>query len=295
MAILTATQIAQLGVELLARSLVLTATVSRVAEADYTGSGGTVTVRVRQPRAAQTQTPGTQITFSTVNEVGVNVALAHLYEAVLLTDEDLNLKLEDFGRQILQPSIASVAEAAEGKIAAAMNALTPSVEFSATASAADTKGVILEARETMSTAKVPAGQRYLAVSPSIATRLLSVDEFVKANESGSTSALRDAIIGRVLGFTVVESPALTADEAVAYHKSGFVFASKAPAPAASADSSSISEGGVALRAVRDFDPNVLSEIAVVSTFAGAAAVNDVTPASDPADFPRLVKLGVGSS
>jgi hypothetical protein len=85
---------------------------------------------------------------------------------------------------------------------------------------------------------------------------------VKANESGSASALRDAVIGRVYGFTVVESNALTEDEAVAYHSSGFVFATKAPSQVNGADSASVSENGIAMRAVRDFDPGVLSEVCI---------------------------------
>jgi hypothetical protein len=295
MTLLTASKIAEVAVELLARSVVLPATVTRVGEADYSGSGGTVTVRVRNPIAARTQnTPGATITYDAADEIGVDVSLSHFYRGVVLTDEDLAYNLVDFGRQILAPSIAGVAARAEAALAGVMNAITPEVEFAATASASDTRATLLEVREALSTADVPAGNRFLAVSPSIATRLLGVDEFVKVNESGSTSALRDAVIGKVFGFTVVESNALTADEACAYHSSGFVFASKAPAPAQSAESASVSEGGLALRAVRDFDASKLAEVAVVSTFAGAAAVPNAEPASAN-DYPRVVKLGVASS
>lgn len=297
MAVLTAKRISRASIALLARSLVLPMTVTRVPGEDFKGSNGdTVTVRVPQPGASREQTtPGDTITYDDVTEVPVDVTLKHLYHGKLVTDEEMAYEVEDFARQISAVQIDAVATGAEQTLAAVMNALTPRIEFAGTASAADTKATLLEAREILGEAEVPASNRYLAVSPSIATRLLSVDEFVKVDESGSSTALREAVIGRVYGFTVVESPALDADEAVAYHSSGFVFANLTPvAPRGANDSASVTAQGIGLRQIFQYVPDKLSDASVVSTFAGAAAVNDVTPANDPTDYPRFVKIGVGS-
>src|SRR5437762_542932 len=76
---------------------------------------------------------------------------------------------------------------------------------------------------------VPSGDRYLAVSPDIATRLLSLEGLRDASQAGDSNALRQATIGQVFGFTVVESNALTAGTAVAYHRNAFAFANVLPA------------------------------------------------------------------
>lgn len=299
MAVLTAQGIARVAIPLLTRSLSLVRTATMVPVSGFSPPNGeTVTVRVRKPRSARTQsTAGASITYDDQNEVAVNVTLSHLYDAYHVTDEDLSLALEDFASQITAPQVASIATGAEDELATAMNNLSvnSSIEFAATATDADTRSTLLAAREWLGENDVPAGNRWLAVSPSIATRILEVDEFTKVNEAGSDSALRDAVIGRLFGFTVVESNGLTTDTAVAYHQSGFVFASKKPAdPRGANESFAIASEGVNIRQIFQYDPDVLSDASVLSTFAGAAAVHDEDSPASENDYPRIVKIGVGS-
>lgn len=300
MALLTAQGIARVAIPLLTRSLQLVRTVTMVPQAGFSGPNGeTIDVRVRLPRTARTQsTAGASITYDDQNEVGVLVTLAHLYDAYHITDEDLSLNLEDFASQITEPQVASIATGAEDELATVMNNLTAdaTIEFGATESEADTVDTILAAREALGEADVPAGDRWLAVSPSIATRLLNVEKFTKVNESGGESALRDAMLGRIYGFNVVESNGLTTDTAVAYHRSGFVFATKKPAdPRGANESFAISQDGVNIRQIFQYDPDVLSDASVLSTFAGAAAVFEDADDSVPADSDRFIKIGVGST
>lgn len=298
MAVLTAQGIARVAVPLITRSLVLGRTVTMVPATGFSGPNGeTITVRVRKPRSARTQaSAGSSITYDDQNEVAVEVTLSHLYDAYHVTDEDLSLNLEDFATQISAPQAASVATGAEDALATAMNDLAVDDEFAATATAADTKATVLAARETLGEADVPAGDRYLAVAPSIATRLLSLDELIRVDASGADSALRDAIIGRYLGFTVVESNGLTTDTAVAYHRSGFVWANKLPStPRGANETATVNRDGVNIRQIFQYDPDVLSDASVLSTFAGAAAVHDEDSPASGGDYPRIVKLGVSST
>lgn len=298
MAALTAQGISRVAVALLNRSLVLPRTVTRVPGADFDGPNGSVIqVRVRQPRTAKTQSsPGDALVANTVDEVPVSVTLAHLYDLHNLTDQEANYEIEDFSMQILRPQVEAVAIRAENQVAGAMNALTADLSFAATASDDDTEATILAAREALGEADCPAGDRFLAVSPSIATRMLSVDKFVKANEAGSVSALRDAIIGRIYGFTVVESNGLTADTAYAYHRSGFVLANRTPTPPRGAvESATSTEGGIGLRTLFQYDAAHAQDQHLVSTFAGASAVYDDADESSPADNFRFVAIDVASS
>jgi hypothetical protein len=298
MALLTAQGIARIAIPLLTRSLQLVRTVTMVPQAGFTGPNGeTIDVRVRLPRTARTQaSPGASITYDDQNEVGVLVTLAHLYDAYHVTDEDLSLNLEDFASQITEPQVASIATAAEDEVADVMNNLTADLSFAASESESDTVDTILAAREALGEADVPAGDRWLAVSPTIATRLLNVEKFTKVNESGGESALRDAMLGRIYGFNVVESNGLTADTAVAYHRSGFVFATKKPAdPRGANESFALSQAGINIRQIFQYDPDVLSDASVLSTFAGAAAVFEDADDSSPADRFRSVAIDVASS
>lgn len=273
---LTANQISSAAIGLLARDIVLPMTVVRVPNSDFGGQAGdTVTIRVRAKVAAREQaTPGAAITYDDVTETSVSVALSHLYNGVKVTDEDLNLGIDDFGAQVLEPQAAGIAEGAEQELADVMNALAADASFDLTASDADTESKILGAREALSSANVPAGDRYLAVSPEIATRILSLDKFVKVNESGSDSAFRDATFGRLYGFTIVESNALTSGTAVAYHRTSFAMGLFSPeVPSGAADGAQTTYGGIALRWIRHYDPDILSDRSVLSTFAGAAGVD----------------------
>lgn len=299
MAVLTAQGIASVAVNLLYRELVLPRTVTIVPGAEFSGpNGATITVRVPQPGSARTDAPGSTLTADDVTEIPVDVTLGHLYHLKNVSDDELSMELENFARQITAVQVGAVAVGAEDKIATAMNNLSAnsSIEFAATATDADTRSVLLAAREALGENDVPASNRFLAVSPSIATRILEVDEFTKVNEAGSDSALRDAIIGRLFGFTVVESNGLTTDTAVAYHKSGFAFAIRPPvAPRGAVESAMVTgPGGIGLRQVFQYNAGIASDQSLVNTFAGASAVADVSSPASENDYPRIIKIGVGS-
>jgi hypothetical protein len=297
MAVLTAEAVSGLALELLGRRLVLPNTFARIPAPDYTGTGGTVTVRVRQPRSANTQdTPGAgPITFTPLDEVPVEVELVHHYDATKLTDEALTLELVDFGRQVLEPMTSAVAAAAESTGADALNDLNVGAEvIDLDEDGSDIEVAILEARKRLGRDEVPMGNRWLAVSPEVASLVLAVDKVSRVDSSGSSSALRDAVIGKLFGFAVVESAALDEGTAYAYHSSGVAFANVAPARPRGAASSAVSSAdGISLRTVFDFDPSTLSDVAAISTFAGASPVHE--DGDDATELKRIVKLAISES
>lgn len=277
MSLLTSAPISALAVELLRRSLVLVGTATRVPAGEYSGpSGGTVTLAVPTPRTARQQaTRAAAITYDQLAEVGVDVTVEHWYDGALISDEELSLDIRGFGSQVLRPQIESVARAAEGQLAAVMNGLTAdaAIKWALTPTPDADTATVLAIREQLTVNEAPAGERYVAVAPDIATRLLSVPGFVEADKRGDATALTQAIIGQVYGLTFVESPAISDGTAVAYHRSGFAFATMTPAaPGGGADSTTANEGGVSLRHVLAFDPGHLATASVVSVFTGAAVV-----------------------
>lgn len=280
MALVTAQGISSLMVPLLRRTLTLPNTVSRVPGGEFAGDNGdTITVRVRQPRTANIQaTPGADVSgdFSSIDEVGVDVSLVHLFDGVNVTDEELSLELVDFAAQVTAPQVAAVATGAEDELAGAMNDVTADA---ADLDVLNTEDHILAAREAIGQNDVPAGDRFCAVSPAAASFVLAIDKFVRVDASGSDNALRNAIIGRLYGFTFVESNGLLGgggDAAmVFYHRSGFTFANRAPvAPRGAAQSAAVSDSGLGLRQIFQYAPTNLQDQSVVSTFAGASVVDD---------------------
>ncbi len=296
MAQLTAQGIARLAVALLTRRLVLPATVSMVDGGDFGGGNGdTVTIRVPQPATAREQvTPGDTITYDNLTEVPVSLRLKHLYHATKITDEALTFAIIDFARQITSPQVQAVATKAEDQVAAVINARATDITVSADGS--DIDASVLEARTTLTRNLVPPDDRFLAVSPEFGELILAQDTFQRVDASGSPSALRDAVIGRYRGFTVVESAGLTAGQAAAYHRSGIAWGNLRPAtPRGAVATATHSEGGVTLRQIFDYDPSVLSDRSIVSTFAGAALVPEDGTGTNGTIFKRLVKLSTGAS
>lgn len=113
--------------------------------------------------------------------------------------------------------------------AAASVAFTIGAVYAAPASGDDAFNLIKDFRTALSKNKVPQGDRFLAVTPDFAGLLLGANsKLTSVQVSGDSNGLRDAVIGRLLGFTVVESPMLVpaagpGPAAVAYHRSAVSF------------------------------------------------------------------------
>jgi hypothetical protein len=309
MAILTAKGISSVALELLTRNLVLVPTVTLVPGSEFMGpNGGTITVRVPQPSSSREQgAGGGALTADDVSEIPVDVALSHEYHLKNITDQELSYSLEDFALQITRPQVNAVATGAEDKLAAVMNALASpgagNFEFDITPATGtqddETKRVLLNARKALSDAKAPLSDRYLAVSSSVANRLIHMLTPISGgglDAAYASQALQEAIIGRILGFTVVESVGLTDGTAVAYHKSGFVFANRAPAQPRGATSSSVStKGPFSLRQVFQYDAGHAQDQSLISTFAGAAAVYEDGTGSNGTVAKRFVKIDTSAT
>lgn len=305
MAVLTAKGISRIALELLQRQLVLPRTVTNVPGDEFVGpNGGTLTLRVPQPGASRTQaSAGAALTADDVTEIPVDVSLAHVYHLKNITDQEASYNLYDFARQVTRVQMGAVATGAEDKLVAVMNALAADAgyQFDLTPGAGtsddqdeDTKKVILKARTLMGTNFTPMEDRFLAVSPSIASRLLHL--LTPVVNSGTTDALRDAVIGRIYGFNVVEVPTLTDGTAIAYHRSAFAFANRAPAlPKGATASSLASSQGISVRQVFQYDAGHAQDQSLVSTMVGAAAVYENGTGADGTTRKRFVKIDTSAS
>ena len=280
MAFLTATRIVSTALGLLRRESALPATIWRDPVGDFAGAKDD-TISVRLPAYAPARTrvlrSGSARTKDTLNERKIDLTLnTDIYKDVGVTDEQMNLDIVDFGQQVLNPIALGIVQEITSQVAAEMSGAMYAKSIAYTYSTGNAwLDIILAAREYLNKAHVPPGDRFLAVGASIETELLSTDLFVKASESGGTSALEDATLGRKGGFTIVTAPELGPNEAYAYHRTAYAMSNKAPAvPAGAAYGAMRSEGGFAMRMVRGFELATVEDRTVFDSWLGVAAVTD---------------------
>lgn len=271
--------------------------------------GDAITVRLPSYAVAKSRAlrSGTARTQSALNERKVILTLTKdIYMDVPVTDEELTLDIEDFGRQVLNPVLGGVARGLEDELVATIEGATYASTVTLTPSTI--KRGIASARTKLNNANVPAGDRTLLVGSNVEEELILLDNFVKANESGTTDTLREAIIGKIYGFTVVSSNAIDPDSAYAFHKTAYVLSQRAPVvPAGAPWGASQTHAGLAIRTVRVFDPNEVEDRFIADAWVGSNIVKDAgafnakgkfVPSEDPAangsdeKFVRSVKISL---
>lgn len=303
-----AEKVVRTALGILEREVLLPSLVWRDAGGDFRGAkGDAITVRLPAYAVANRRTlrSGAARAKSSLHERKVILTLTEdIYMDVPITDEQLTLDIEEFGTQVLNPVLGGVARGLEDVLVETMTGATYATEIEI--DLADLKGTVAAARKALNDAEVPAGDRTLLVGSAVEAELIQLDNFVKADESGSTSTLRDATIGRFYGFTVVSSNRIAPDEAYAFHKTAYVLSQRAPiVPAGAPWGATHSFAGMAIRTVRVFDPDEVEDRFVTDAWVGANIVKDAgefdangkfIPSEEPAAngsdelFVRAVKL-----
>jgi hypothetical protein len=71
---------------------------------------------------------------------------------------------------------------------------------------------------------VPQDERFLVINPKQKKQLRALGDFTDASKYGSNDVLLTGEIGEIFGFKILATNAVTADRAIAYHRSHVVFA-----------------------------------------------------------------------
>lgn len=283
---LSADRIAATSLGLLQREIVLPGLVWTDAVADFVGAAGeTVNIKVpartrarrrplNQARPSASEGDGI-ITMDELTETSVPVQLTDdVYNAIAITDEDLRLKLTDFGQQVLQPQVRAVAEGLEEMVAAEMLGATYATTL--TVDTVDPYNTMIDARVALNDANVPLGDRVAVVGSALEGAILKSKHLSEVDKSGSDSALRDAEIGRMAGFGMIhQSNALPPNVGFVFHRTAFILSMVAPAvPDGASYGSSQTFQGLAMRWIRDYDFRNVQDRSLVNVFAGTNIVAD---------------------
>lgn len=254
--------------------------------------------------SAGSSTPGTRasIVFDQYAERKIAVTFGgNVYQGVRLTDEQYDFDLDGWGK-LLTPQAKAVARGINRR---AVNTLTGQTYAVTIGDAkANLRGALIEARRVLNAFNVPDDQRYLVVGTDFEAALLSDASLNLAQNVGDAeaeSALQNAVIGRRFGMTIVVDQTIPAGTAYAFAGSAFIFLSGAPSvPQSIAFGATTSFEGIAMRWLRDYDPETFQDRSVVNCYVGFRSVTDVLLTWDNAGntervsmkehFVRVVKL-----
>jgi hypothetical protein len=302
---LKAQRIASASLGLLQREIILPGLVWRDAGGDFAGAAGdTISIRIPARTTARTRplrgARGTAsegegiITMDTLSETKVDVTLDEApYNAVPITDEEMTLDITNFGQQILSPQVRAVAEALENKLAAEM--VGASYQTTLTLDTVDPYNTLVDARVAMNKNNIPMSERTCVVGADLEGVFLKSDHLARYDQSGSDSALRDAVIGRVAGFgPIYVSNALPANVGFVFHRTAYVMSMKAPVvPDGASYGASQAYQGLAMRWIRDYDFRQVQDRSLVDTYVGTNIIADGPDSADAGtelDFVRAIKI-----
>jgi hypothetical protein len=275
----TAAQAVAVANVLTSDRLALARTMSRSFEADFGGGKG-ATINVKVPAVLMARRRDLHSTDPIVLDAikqGDTFPLSltdMIYSAVRLDDADLTLDLQNFATQVLAPQTTAVAEDVE-RVALATIKSVAATDVLALGGYTATKpeDLFTQARKSLRKIGLPTDGMYAAVGTGVYADLLDAGAFKDASAAGSNGALVNANVGRVRGFSVVETNALADDEIVFYNGNSFHLAVRAPiVPQGVAFGAAAATNGFAMRYIRDYDSQTLADRSVVSTFAGGGIV-----------------------
>lgn len=296
----------QLGV--MERELVLANLVWKDPVPSFVGAqNDTVSIRLPAYTSARTRVmrSSTALTVDELDETKVDVTLdTHVYKAIGVTDEEMTLDIVDFGRQIIAPAMSSIVRKVDDALATELSGAT--YEVTETLDEDDPYLGILAARIALNKANVPMSQRFLAVGSDIELALLGSERLSRFDSTGDSanSALREATIGKIAGFTAVSVPGLDPGIAVAGHMTAFVLSLVAPVvPGGATWGERRSFRGMSLRVLRDYDPTPAAggppkDRLLTDTFMGTGVTMDrgeldddgrFVPTEDGTEDPILVR------
>lgn len=281
-AILKPTKIVNTALGLLARELTIPQLVWRDPVGDFAGAfNDTISIRLPAYLTANSRAlrSGTTRQQSALAERKVDLTLdTDLYIDVPISDEALSLDIADFGMQVLNPVIEAIGRGIEDKLVSVISAATYenviSFDHSTDSAYSD---VAVAARILLNQARVPAAGRSIVCGSQMEKAFLNDPEFIRADHVGASAeqTVREALIGRVAGFSVYTSPGIASAEAYAFHQTAYALSNRAPVvPAGAPYGAMETYQGLALRVVRVLDSDTITDKLATDSWLGAAVVTD---------------------
>ncbi len=270
----TPAQIAEVALGLVKGGFRLASVVRRFGENDFRpGRGATVYLNVPGALTAHGRTLDdvtNAIILDSLTEAQEPISIStHAYSAVGLSEYDLSLGLEDFGRQVLLPQTDAVVDKIESSIEAVLAGVAPTAGIALDAD--DPIALFTAGRAALRARGVDiTGSDLVAVVGSAVSDAILASGKLDFPNTGETSALRNGSLGRIRGFETIESGRIGDDEVVFMTRDAVYLAHRAPVvPTGASFGQTVAREGMSLRYLRDYDPTHTQERSLVSTLVGA--------------------------
>lgn len=194
---LTVNEIAKESLMRLQNNLVLGGLVHTDFSDEYASKGDTVTIRKPATFVAKDFTTATET--QNISEANVPVVLDSIADVTVeVTSKQLSLNVQDFGVQVVDGAMQAIAQKIDDKLAS-LYVDVPYYNGTAGTTPAALAN-IANVGKVLNTNKVPLAKRRLVIDPEAQASLIILDAIAGADKSGSTEALRNANMGRILGF-----------------------------------------------------------------------------------------------
>lgn len=209
---LTAHQATIIGMEAMAqlrRELTIIKRVNRNYEGDVAQYGKAVTVPFPGALSANDKTPGSDFTIQNATSTGVTVTLNKHKEATfIIEDIDKATSNGDILKMYMGSAMTAITEKVEDDLFTLYSGF--STADIGTGGTDVTAALIRTARLTLQNAKAPRADRTLVLSPKDINALMAADSqfLLAANQRGNDQTINEGIIGRYMGFDVMESTAV---------------------------------------------------------------------------------------
>lgn len=194
--LLTPNIIAKAALIVLQNNMVFSGLVHRDYSSDFVKKGDTITVRKPATFAANEHN-GSSITIQDATETGVQVKMDKLVDVSFqITSKEMALSLEDFTAQFIAPAMRAHAQYLDSLLAGLYLDIPYNASVSGTPAISDWANVA----KVLNQNKAPMTDRNMVLDPVNHAKYVVLDAILHAEKSGTTDALKNANIGKVLGF-----------------------------------------------------------------------------------------------
>lgn len=258
--------------------------VHKFGQADYSGAEGD-TVMIKRPpvlvaRDAGFRSRNTPLVVDSIIQSRIAVKLTkHPYSRVGLSPEEATLDQVSYVRDVQAPQVRAMVEDFDDSIAAALADATfvHEVDFKegATGKTGDPRKVAIAGKAKLDSSNVPSAGRFWLVGASVSAAVAAYDKLLDVDTAGIPEALRDGVVGRLAGFTIIDWPALDDNESYFVHNTAVALSTVAPVvPNGAAAGGSLAAKGLAVTQVWSYGDDQLQDRSTVHAFTGATPIED---------------------
>lgn len=183
--------------------------INRNYEGDIARAGDTVHITsFSDPSIADYTKASTTIAYPALTDATRALVIDQAkYWSFSVDDIDTRQALSGFVQEVTKGAASGLSLAADSHVSGLMVAGVDSgneVGAVTVDAAGEAYDLLVEFRTLLTRAEVPADGRWVVVPPEFYGYLLKDDRFIRLDASGTTEGLRNGVIGRAAGFTVLE-------------------------------------------------------------------------------------------